>query len=86
MEEVLTGCRCVVIAAVPTCENHRLVSRDLIERIPRGTLIVVISRSHLVDFDALVEAADAGRIRLASDVFPARAGSGVRRVAPGPGM
>ena len=70
LEEVLTTCRCVVIAAVPTNENHMLVSRDLIERIPRGNLVVVISRSHLVDFDALVEAAEAGRIRLASDVFP----------------
>ena len=70
LEEVLTACRCVVIAAVPTDENYQLVSRGLIEKIPHGVLVVVISRSHLVDFDALVEAAEAGRIRLASDVFP----------------
>lgn len=70
LEEVVTTCRCVVVAATPTEENYQLVSRSLIEKIPRGTLVVVISRSHLVDFDALVEAADAGRIRLASDVFP----------------
>ena len=70
LEEVLTTCRCVVIAAVPTDENYQLVSRGLIEKIPRGVLVVVISRSHLVDFDALVEAAEAGHIRLASDVFP----------------
>ena len=70
LEELLTTCRCVVIAAVPTDENHQLVSRGLIEKIPHGALVVVISRSHLVDFDALVEAAEAGHIRLASDVFP----------------
>lgn len=70
LEEVLTTCRCIVIAAMPTEENYRLVSRALIGKIPRGTLVVVISRSHLVDFDALVEAADQGRIRVASDVFP----------------
>ncbi|MXW87204.1 MAG: hydroxyacid dehydrogenase [Boseongicola sp. SB0667_bin_21] len=70
LEEVLTTCRCVVIAAVPTDENYQLVSRGLIEKIPHGVLVVVISRSHLVDFDALVEAAEAGHIRLASDVFP----------------
>ena len=35
-----------------------------------GTLVVVISRSHLVDFDALVQAAADGKIRVAIDVFP----------------
>lgn len=62
--------RCVIIAATPTDENYQLVNRALVERMPLNTLVVIISRSHLVDFDSLVEAADAGRIRLASDVFP----------------
>lgn len=70
LEEALTTCRCVVIAASPTEENYRLVSRELIEKIPNGTLVVIISRAHLADFDALVDAAEEGRIRLASDVFP----------------
>ncbi len=70
LEEAVTSCRLVVIAATPTEENYQLVSRSLIDRMPRGTLVVVISRAHLVDFGALVEAAEAGRIRVASDVFP----------------
>ena len=70
LEELVSTCRCIVVAAAPTEENYQLVSRSLIAKIPLGTLVVVISRAHLVDFDALVEAADAGRIRLASDVFP----------------
>ncbi|WP_298843578.1 NAD(P)-dependent oxidoreductase [uncultured Roseobacter sp.] len=70
LEETLTSCRCVVVAATPTEENYHLVSRELIAKMPRGTLVVVISRAHLVDFEALVEAADAGRLRIASDVFP----------------
>jgi phosphoglycerate dehydrogenase-like enzyme len=70
LDEMVTSCRCVVIAATPTEDNYQLVSRRLIEKMPRGTLVVVISRSHLVDFDALVEAADTGHIRGASDVFP----------------
>ena len=70
LEEALTTCRCVVIAAMPTEENFQLVSRDLIRKIPQGTLVVVISRAHLVDFDALAEAAERGQIRIASDVFP----------------
>lgn len=70
LEEVLTTCRCVVVAATPTEENYHLVSRNLIRKMPQGTLVVVISRAHLVDFEALSEAAEAGRIRIASDVFP----------------
>ncbi len=70
LEEVTTACRLVVVAATPTEENYQLVSRSLIERMPTGTFVLVISRSHLVDFDALVDAAEAGRLRVASDVFP----------------
>lgn len=70
LEHVVTGNRLIVIAATPTEENYQLVSRALIEKVRTGSLVVVISRSHLVDFDALVDAAEAGRIRVASDVFP----------------
>ncbi|MDD9910268.1 MAG: hydroxyacid dehydrogenase [Ahrensia sp.] len=70
LEQVVTGNRVVVIAAIPTEENYQLVSRSLIEKMERGALVVIISRSHLVDFDALIDAADSGHIRLASDVFP----------------
>lgn len=70
LEEAVTTSRCVVIAAMPTEENYQLVSRDLIRKIPQATLVVVISRAHLVDFKALTEAAERGQIRIASDVFP----------------
>ena len=70
LEEALTTSRCVVVAATPTEENFQLISRSLIRKIPRGTLVVIVSRAHLVDFAALTEAAERGQIRLASDVFP----------------
>lgn len=70
LEEVVATSRCVVVAAAPTEENYRLISRELIDLMPRGTLVVVVSRAHLVDFEALVDAADEGQIRVASDVFP----------------
>ena len=37
---------------------------------PQGALLVLLSRAHLVDFDAMHEALDAGKIRAAVDVFP----------------
>ena len=72
--------RVVVVTAVPTDENHHLISRDLIATFPAGAALVLLSRAHLVDFDAAVEAAGAGRITFATDVFP------VEPAAPGAGF
>ncbi|MDW3225374.1 MAG: NAD(P)-dependent oxidoreductase [Paracoccaceae bacterium] len=70
LDEVMSTCRVVVIAATPTDENYQLISRKLIARLPKGALVVLASRAHLVDFDALLEAAETDHIRFASDVFP----------------
>lgn len=70
LDETVSQSRCLVIAAAPTDENWQLIGREQIGRMAPGTLVVLISRSHLVDFDALIEAAAAGAIRVAVDVFP----------------
>jgi len=63
--------RVIVVTAVPTAENHHLVSRELIATLMPGAALILLSRAHLVDFDAAVEAANAGRLTFATDVFPA---------------
>lgn len=70
LDEVLTENRVVIVAASPTAENAAMVSAELIAKIPRGTLVVLISRAHCVDFEAMVAAAESGQIRFATDVFP----------------
>ncbi|WP_082434432.1 NAD(P)-dependent oxidoreductase [Devosia sp. A16] len=70
LETVMSEARVVFVLATPTPENQGLISRELIETMPQHALLVVISRAHLVDFDAVVEAANAGHIRAAIDVFP----------------
>ena len=70
LDELVGSCRCVVIAAAPTDENWRLVGQRQIDLMQPGTLVVVISRAHLVDFPKLIAAAGSGRIRVAVDVFP----------------
>lgn len=70
LEELADKARCIVIAAAPTNENYQLINAQLIARMLPGTLVVLASRAHLVDFDAMVKAADAGHIRFATDVFP----------------
>ncbi|MDE0114895.1 MAG: hypothetical protein OXI87_23730 [Albidovulum sp.] len=70
LEYLLSTCRVIVIAATPTDENYKLISRQLVEQIPAGSLVVLASRAHLVDFEALVDAAQDRKIRFAADVFP----------------
>jgi len=60
----------IFILAVPTPNNHHMVSRQLMELLAVHQTLVVISRAHLVDFAALRELLAAGRFRAAVDVFP----------------
>ncbi len=71
LDDLARWSRVLVVAATPTRENAGLVSEPVIRLLPRGTLVVLISRAHLADFPALVAAARERRIRLAVDVFPA---------------
>jgi lactate dehydrogenase-like 2-hydroxyacid dehydrogenase len=56
--------------APPTTENNALLSRRLPERIQPGAVLVLISRAHVVDFDAPTELVLAGRFKAAIDIFP----------------
>lgn len=69
-DSVMAESQCVFVAAAPTKENRGLVDARALSLMPRGALLVLISRAHLVDFDALIEAARTGAIRAAVDVFP----------------
>lgn len=70
LETLVSECRVVIVAAVPSDETLGLLSARLIEALQPGALVIVISRAWCTDFDALVAAAERGRIRLATDVFP----------------
>jgi phosphoglycerate dehydrogenase-like enzyme len=68
--ELLERSRVTFVLAVPSTENRALLSRELLERIQPGSVLVLISRAHVVDFDALTELVLAGRFKAAIDVFP----------------
>ncbi|MXY34219.1 MAG: hydroxyacid dehydrogenase [Boseongicola sp. SB0676_bin_33] len=70
LADLLKWSRCLFVTAVPTSRNKALISADKLALLPDHALVVLLSRAHLVDFDALVAAAKAGRIRVAADVFP----------------
>lgn len=58
------------ILATPTKHNLHLVSKERLALIPDGRVIVVLSRAHLIDFEALSAEVISGRIYAAIDVYP----------------
>ncbi|GAA2757673.1 NAD(P)-dependent oxidoreductase [Actinopolymorpha rutila] len=70
LPELLETSRFVFVLAAPSSENQALLSRELLERVRPDAVVVLVSRAHVVDFDALTELVLAGRFRAAVDVFP----------------
>ncbi len=70
LEALLARSRVIFALASPTVENRAMISRELLELIQPGAVFALISRAHVVDFDALTELVLAGRFKLATDVFP----------------
>ncbi len=70
LDEVMSQSRCLFITAAPSSENYHLIDRDQLGRMPQHALLVVLSRAHLVDFEALEAELASGRIRACIDVFP----------------
>jgi phosphoglycerate dehydrogenase-like enzyme len=71
LEQLLENSTFIFVLAAPTRENRALLSRDLLERIRPGAVLVLLSRAHVVDFEALTDLVLAGRFKAAIDVFPA---------------
>jgi len=70
LEYMLATSQVIFVLAVPSAENRSLLSRELLSLIRPGAVLVLISRAHVVDFDALTDFVLQGRFRAAIDVFP----------------
>ena len=70
LEELLQTCDVTFVLAIPTLENRELLTYEKLNQIKQGSVLVLASRSHLVDFDALLELTNAGKFRATIDVYP----------------
>ncbi len=70
LDALLSTSRFLFILAGTTAENEGFLNRGKLELISPDASVILISRAEVVDFDALVELAEAGRFRAAIDVFP----------------
>ena len=68
--ELLESSKVIFVLAIPSAENQGFLDRALLERIKPGSILALMSRAHVVDFDALTELVGAGRFKLVTDVFP----------------
>jgi phosphoglycerate dehydrogenase-like enzyme len=70
LDRLLSTARVIFVLAIPSLENKAMLDRAHLSMIQPGAVLVLISRSHVVDFDALTELASEGRFKAAIDVFP----------------
>jgi phosphoglycerate dehydrogenase-like enzyme len=70
LRQLMGTARVIFVLATPTSENETLLSRELLELVRADAVLVLASRAHVVDFEALTELVLAGRFRAAIDVYP----------------
>jgi phosphoglycerate dehydrogenase-like enzyme len=70
LEELLETSKVIFVLAIPSVENQAMLDRAMLSRIQPGAVLVLMSRAHVVDFDALTDLLYQGKFRAAIDVFP----------------
>lgn len=71
LDEVLSSSRTVFVLAGVTEENRAMLGAREFGLMPDGASLVLMSRAGIVDWPAFTRAAASGRLRAATDVFPA---------------
>lgn len=70
MDDLFVRSKLVFILAATTTENQGVIGAAQFLAMQKGSVVVLISRAGVVDFDALLAAAASGQIRASIDVFP----------------
>jgi phosphoglycerate dehydrogenase-like enzyme len=70
LDDVLKGSQLIFVVAGATSQNEGFLGAQQFTLMQRGAAIVLVSRAAVVDFDAMLDFAEEGHIRFATDVFP----------------
>jgi phosphoglycerate dehydrogenase-like enzyme len=70
LDEVLSTSDAVFVFSTVTTENQGFLGARELSLIKPGSIFVLVSRAAVVDFEALTDAVESGRIKAATDVFP----------------
>ncbi|GAB4122517.1 MAG: hydroxyacid dehydrogenase [Roseiflexaceae bacterium] len=70
IDQLFARSKVVFILAATTIDNFGLIGARQFQAMQPGSVVVLISRAGVVDFDALLDAAASNHIRAAIDVYP----------------
>lgn len=70
LDELLSSSKVIFVFAIPTQENKAMLDRNLLNKIQKGTILALMSRAYVVDFDALTDCVNERRFKAVIDVFP----------------
>lgn len=70
LDDVLRHSRLVIVVAGVTSQNQGFLGEKEFAVMQKGSGLVLVSRAAVVDFDAMLDFADRGHFRVATDVFP----------------
>lgn len=70
LDMLLQSSEVIFVLAIPSVENEAMLDREKLSLIQPKAVFLLMSRSHVVDFDALTDLLYQGRFRAAIDVFP----------------
>lgn len=70
LDEVLQSSRLIFVVAGATSQNQGFLGATQFFLMPQGATLVLVSRAAVVNFDAMLDFAAKGHIRVATDVYP----------------
>lgn len=70
LETLLSTSRLIFVLAVPSASNRSLLDFKRLSLIQQDSVLLLLSRASVVDFEALTEMLEEGRFRAGIDVFP----------------
>jgi phosphoglycerate dehydrogenase-like enzyme len=70
LEDTLSQSEFVFVLATATTESNHLLDGPMLDLLPPGARLVLVSRAAVVDYDALLERLRASRFMVAIDVWP----------------
>lgn len=70
LETLLSTSRLIFVLATPTGSNREQIGRELLEKIRPDAVFLLLSRSHILSFDALTDVLNEGRFWAGIDVYP----------------
>lgn len=70
LDDLAAASKVLFVTAVPTADNKAMINRQVLSNMQDHSVLVLLSRAHLVDFDALTAEAQSGRLTIVTDVFP----------------